>query len=135
VVKEIVNPEPKPAGNLIHHPASWMGSLRVMGDFYGRQSRSPSSKLDGVPTMRLNDYVRRLFSGGSGFLSQRQRLFSKPPGMWIFVAAVRLFPPVPLCCPFGYTAGMSGPSGARRPWFQDSLAGRFRARMSAKPAD
>jgi hypothetical protein len=35
VVKEIESPEPKPSGNLIHHPG----------------------KLDGVLTMRLNDYV------------------------------------------------------------------------------
>jgi hypothetical protein len=50
-----------------------MGSLRVMGDFSGRQSRSPSSKLDGVPTTRLNDYVSDDFPVDEdfwGFLTQ-----------------------------------------------------------------
>ena len=43
-----------------------MGSLRVTGDFSGRQSLHHPDELDGVPAARLNDYIWRLFSGGSG---------------------------------------------------------------------
>ena len=53
VVKEIDGLRPTPAGNLIHHPASWMGSCWGMVHFLATNLVHHPDKLDGVFTWDL----------------------------------------------------------------------------------